>query len=183
MTAADDQKILWEAVIEIAHLRAEYTSAYVDRKQKAWRKSSWTSADADRFEREAVQRWNANHPALIALWTFQKAHAEALKGVAPAAEDPAPRVWQAGDNPGDDRALLADAITYVTRTQNGAPTAVQRNIRVGWAKACRLIGLMETWGVVGPSRGSAARAVLLGAEQGKALAAHLSALPTPGGAE
>jgi hypothetical protein len=86
-TPADDQKILWEAVIEIAHLRAEYTSAYVDRKQKTWRKSSWTSADADRFEREAVQRWNANHPALIALWKFQKAHAESLKAAAPSSED------------------------------------------------------------------------------------------------
>lgn len=85
-TDEDTQKILWEAVIDIAHIRANHATGYIERKRKAWR-TSWTSEDADRLEREAIQQWNADHPALIALWKFQKEHAEALKAPVPSSED------------------------------------------------------------------------------------------------
>jgi S-DNA-T family DNA segregation ATPase FtsK/SpoIIIE len=98
---------------------------------------------------------------VVAHWRRQVPQPEYVDGLA-GGERPG---GSAGGEVDDDDDLLAEAMELVVRSGLGSTSMLQRKLRVGFARAGRLMDLLERKGIVGPSEGSKARAVLMTVEE------------------
>ena len=98
---------------------------------------------------------------VVAHWRRQS-EPRYVDGVEGSDDGPSASALGIGDE-GDD--LLDAARDLVVRSQLGSTSMLQRKLRVGFARAGRLMDLLEQRGIVGPSEGSKARAVLMSVEE------------------
>ena len=100
--------------------------------------------------------------SVVAHWKRQRPM-ETVAGIEEVVSAEGPR--SGGNDDGDGDELLDQAMELVVRSQLGSTSMLQRKLRVGFSRAGRLMDLMERRGVVGPSEGSKARAVLMTPEE------------------
>jgi S-DNA-T family DNA segregation ATPase FtsK/SpoIIIE len=99
---------------------------------------------------------------VVAHWRRQTAKPNYIEGIQ---GDDSPGGIRAGGDDHDSDDLLDEALELVVRSGLGSTSMLQRKLRVGFARAGRLMDLLERRGVVGPSEGSKARAVLMSVDE------------------
>jgi S-DNA-T family DNA segregation ATPase FtsK/SpoIIIE len=101
---------------------------------------------------------------VVAHWRRQS-EPRYVEGVEGSEDGPAGAGGAIGADSDDEDGMLEAAMDLVVRSQLGSTSMLQRKLRVGFARAGRLMDLLEERGVVGPSEGSKVREVLMSVEE------------------
>jgi hypothetical protein len=120
------------------------------------------TASNPRLERIQGAWVNENEVQDVVSWVKEQKEAEYNPAVT---EEQKQSATSSNEDFGEDEELIRTAKELVIRSQMGSTSMLQRKLRVGFARAGRLMDILEAQGIVGPSEGSKAREVLITVEE------------------